>query len=347
MGVLQVSLDTERAARLEGSIQAKQQEEVDLGHRLQQQEEELRGLNTELEAARKEGKALEQRKNYKVKAGTRIEAEKRNLRAIMAEANFEEERAAKRAAVKPSVKQMAVSVQQLRAAIGEVERGQLAIELARLANRPMDQLVEERAAALEAARASLQGLQGELAAATAALDESKQELSAACREARQATNSSGNEPPAALTEKWEEEKLPAQREAIEVMAAELQAQADCMEAVDPAVVREYQDLKETIQELERDIGRREQQQRDSEQQMEEVKAAWLASLNELVTRINTRFSGHFSSMGFAGQVLLHTGQFENDFENYGVDIMVKYRDSEPLQKLTASHQVSRQVAQYF
>ena len=116
-----------------------------------------------------------------------------------------------------------------------------------------------------------------------------------------------------------------------------------MEAVDPKVVRDYQDLKETIQELERDIGRREQQQRDSEQQMEEVKAAWLASLNELVTRIDTRFSAHFSSMGFAGQVLLHTGQFENDFENYGVDIMVKYRDSEPLQKLTAHHQVSEEV----
>ena len=42
------------------------------------------------------------------------------------------------------------------------------------------------------------------------------------------------------------------------------------------------------------------------------------------------------------KVLLHKGKFENDFENYGVDILVKYRDKEPLQKLTAHHQVLRQ-----
>ena len=38
-------------------------------------------------------------------------------------------------------------------------------------------------------------------------------------------------------------------------------------------------------------------------------------------------------------MVLHKGKFENDFENYGVDIMVKYRDREPLQRLTAHHQV--------
>ena len=32
---------------------------------------------------------------------------------------------------------------------------------------------------------------------------------------------------------------------------------------------------------------------------------------------------------------------ENDFAMYGVDILVKYRDREPLQKLTAHHQVRR------
>ena len=90
---------------------------------------------------------------------------------------------------------------------------------------------------------------------------------------------------------------------------------------------------------EQDIQRREVQKRDAEQQMAQVKEAWLESLNNLVSRINNRFSAHFASMGFAGQVQLHKGDFENDFENYGVDIMVKYRDREPLQKLTAHHQV--------
>ena len=36
-------------------------------------------------------------------------------------------------------------------------------------------------------------------------------------------------------------------------------------------------------------------------------------------------------MGFAGAVELHTGNHLNDFDNYGIKILVKYRDSEPLQ----------------
>ena len=35
-------------------------------------------------------------------------------------------------------------------------------------------------------------------------------------------------------------------------------------------------------------------------------------------------------MGFAGAVELHTGKHETDFDNYGIKILVKYRDTEPL-----------------
>ena len=34
----------------------------------------------------------------------------------------------------------------------------------------------------------------------------------------------------------------------------------------------------------------------------QVKAAWLAGLEELIERISAKFSAHFASMGFAGQV---------------------------------------------
>ena len=45
------------------------------------------------------------------------------------------------------------------------------------------------------------------------------------------------------------------------------------------------------------------------------------------------FSQFFSSMGFAGMVQLGKGEHENDFANYGIDILVKFRDNVPLQKL--------------
>jgi len=137
---------------------------------------------------------------------------------------------------------------------------------------------------------------------------------------------------------WDQEKLPNRVEDIEVMTAELQAQAECMDTVDPRIVADYKKLKETIAELQQDIARRETSMADSIQKMEQVKEAWLTSLTSLVERINTKFSAHFASMGFAGEVGLSRGQHENDFENYGVKIRVKYRDSEPLQELTAHHQ---------
>ena len=80
---------------------------------------------------------------------------------------------------------------------------------------------------------------------------------------------------------------------------------------------------------------------ESEEQMEQIKTDWLQNLTNLVSRINNRFSAHFASLGFAGQVELHRGKHEYDFENYGVNILVKYRDTEPLQKLTPHHQVSQ------
>ena len=75
-----------------------------------------------------------------------------------------------------------------------------------------------------------------------------------------------------------------------------------------------------VREVERDILRREQQKREEEALIHEVKivkrrsrspnlnpplqvkAAWLADLEELIERISAKFSAHFASMGFAGQV---------------------------------------------
>ena len=48
----------------------------------------------------------------------------------------------------------------------------------------------------------------------------------------------------------------------------------------------------------------------------------------LVLKIGSRFAHYFSSMGFAGDVALSRGQHQNDFANYGIDILVKYRDDQ-------------------
>ena len=62
--------------------------------------------------------------------------------------------------------------------------------------------------------------------------------------------------------------------------------------------------------------------------IDQVRASWLAGLEALVLKIGGRFAHYFASMGFAGDVALSRGQHQNDFANYGIDILVKYRDDE-------------------
>jgi chromosome segregation ATPase len=70
----------------------------------------------------------------------------------------------------------------------------------------------------------------------------------------------------------------------------------------------------------------------------ELRDRWLESLESLVGRIAVRFSHYFESMGFAGDVALGRGTHLNDFANYGIDILVKFRTNEPLQRLTPHQQ---------
>ena len=83
--------------------------------------------------------------------------------------------------------------------------------------------------------------------------------------------------------------------------------------------------------MQQDIARRDSDILKRHEQMEKVKREWLERLGGLVERIDAKFSAHFASMGFAGEVALSQGSHEDDFENYGIRIRVKYRDNEPLQ----------------
>ena len=60
---------------------------------------------------------------------------------------------------------------------------------------------------------------------------------------------------------------------------------------------------------------------------------WLNRLDGLMSQVNDKFQTFFASMGYAGEIKLNRGNFENDFANYGVEILVKFRENMPLQKL--------------
>ena len=60
---------------------------------------------------------------------------------------------------------------------------------------------------------------------------------------------------------------------------------------------------------------------------------WLDRMESLMVQVNAKFQEFFTTMGYAGEVHLDKGKAENDFANYGIQILVKFRDNMPLQNL--------------
>ncbi|XP_022244453.1 structural maintenance of chromosomes protein 5-like isoform X3 [Limulus polyphemus] len=117
-----------------------------------------------------------------------------------------------------------------------------------------------------------------------------------------------------------------------------QAKADCLLQTDESVVQEYKQKKQEIKKIEKEFCNKMQHLEQLKKKIEEIKQLWLPCLEELISHINMKFRKYFAALGCAGEVTLSTSENPEDFENYGVLIRVKYRDTEELKELTPYHQ---------
>ena len=308
----------------------------------------------QLEAARKEQKALEQKRNFKQRQFALIEVQKKMLRQKMSEVGSNTGREEIMTRKKSLVHQSVVSARKLKEVIKELNDTKLRMELCRTATDPLDQIIETKTEALREANNKIKDLRKKVEAAERGFNTAKDALSSIMRDTHRMTKElmvknetlkEGRDPkeritgfggrkeeaPEEVKQLWDKEKIPNRYEELDLLINELRAQAECMESVDQRTLRNYEELKDNIEELQHDIETREEEMNDKNQKMQELKNSWVNSLEELVGRIHQNFSSHFTSMGFAGEVTLSKGSHEDDFENYGIKIRVKYRDNEPLQ----------------
>lgn len=66
-----------------------------------------------------------------------------------------------------------------------------------------------------------------------------------------------------------------------------------------------------------------------------MQALWHPALQELVESIGEKFSAAFDRIGCAGEVKISEN---DDYDKWAIDILVKFRDDEKLQLLTAERQ---------
>ncbi|XP_015177763.1 PREDICTED: structural maintenance of chromosomes protein 5 [Polistes dominula] len=135
-------------------------------------------------------------------------------------------------------------------------------------------------------------------------------------------------------------KLPLTIEEIDKEIAVAQTKVFCMKQnVDAEnIFREFEELEADIHNLQESTEREKLQVETITQNINKLREKWLPPLEKLVEHINMNFSSYFSEMKCAGEVALSHGDNVMDFDQYGLKIRVKFRDTDELQELTRHHQ---------
>eukprot|EP00088_Acartia_fossae_P007559 TRINITY_DN1355_c0_g1_i1.p1 TRINITY_DN1355_c0_g1~~TRINITY_DN1355_c0_g1_i1.p1 ORF type:complete len:1045 (-),score=359.52 TRINITY_DN1355_c0_g1_i1:421-3555(-) len=145
-------------------------------------------------------------------------------------------------------------------------------------------------------------------------------------------------PPQSYSDYWDKHGFPNGVNMVDEKIGELEAHIACTGNVDQDILERYKDLKEETEELKIEIDGYDENRKKQKDEIEKLRSAWLDGLNSLVDNIHSRFSNLLEKMGFSGMVRLHKGRHENDFDNYGIKIFVKYRDRDGFQELDSHRQ---------
>ncbi|KAI3396324.1 hypothetical protein diail_12290 [Diaporthe ilicicola] len=125
---------------------------------------------------------------------------------------------------------------------------------------------------------------------------------------------------------------------LETMDAEIEtenAKLDLIHAADPGVLQEFERRARDIERGQRDKAKRERQLNSLSQQIQDLKDTWEPAVDDIINKINDAFSYNFEQIKCAGEVSVHK---DEDFDKWALDIRVKFREKETLQKLNQQRQ---------
>ncbi|XP_046478425.1 structural maintenance of chromosomes protein 5 isoform X1 [Neodiprion pinetum] len=135
-------------------------------------------------------------------------------------------------------------------------------------------------------------------------------------------------------------KLPNNIEDINDELKVSQAKVFCLgnNADGDNVLQEFEKVKVDVEELKQYIEAKTAEVHNINQEMENIRKKWIPPLQQLVEDIDKNFSSYLASLNCAGEVSITHGENIMDFEEYGLKIRVKFRDTDELQELTRTHQ---------
>lgn len=102
------------------------------------------------------------------------------------------------------------------------------------------------------------------------------------------------------------------------------------------ILQEYEHRQQQIEDISTKLEADKKELGTCLTEIDVLKESWLPTLRNLVAQINETFSRKFQEMAVAGEVLLD--EHGTDFDQFGILIKVKFRQSGQLQVLSAHHQ---------
>ncbi|KAG2201411.1 hypothetical protein INT47_001460 [Mucor saturninus] len=138
-----------------------------------------------------------------------------------------------------------------------------------------------------------------------------------------------------ILRKWKEEGTEETLETLEEKIAEEKGRAEGIRFANPDAMLHYEERKVEIDRLQQKIDSLDGDIEECKRQIATVKALWEPRIDALVQRISVKFSEAFERIRCSGEVAVDKHE---DFDKWGINIWVKFRDTEKLQLLTGQRQ---------
>ncbi|KAI9841244.1 MAG: Structural maintenance of chromosomes protein 5 [Sclerophora amabilis] len=130
-----------------------------------------------------------------------------------------------------------------------------------------------------------------------------------------------------------EEQTP---EDLETEIAAEKARLELVHEGNPNAIAEYENRQRTIDKLREKLEEMEERLEAMQAGITEIRDKWEPELDGLVRKISDAFAYSFEKIGCAGHVDVYKD--EEDFDQWAIQIQVKFRENEPLSLLTSHRQ---------
>lgn len=121
-------------------------------------------------------------------------------------------------------------------------------------------------------------------------------------------------------------------------ATRCRSEADLVIAPMAGVIDEYKAKQQAADTLSAHLAEQKAQLEEVRSQSTTIYDQWRPRLDEIIKVISEKFSESFEGIGCGGEVQLNTANDSKDYAQWGIEILVKFRDSEEMKPLTGQRQ---------